>query len=108
LKFAVQYNEEELQDQVVKFIGTRIREDLMDFKTFYSLEQDLFSALLESDEFPLDEISVFKLVNDWCEEQDKIGAREISTLEADETVEKVKFDIHNINHHSRYTMLKNS
>jgi hypothetical protein len=88
-KFAVQYNEEELQEQVVKYVGGRIREDMIDYSTFYDMNEELFSAMIESDEFPLDELTVFKLVNDWCEQRTKKGDVEISNVQGEIPSEKV-------------------
>jgi len=67
LEFAATQNEIDLVNACVKFIGRNIKQDDFDMAQLLSLKTDVFAAILDSDEFPLDELSVFTLANNWYE-----------------------------------------
>jgi hypothetical protein len=66
LEFASLFNEKELLRDCIQYVGKFINE-LMDKKAFLKLNQDLFLSLLESDEFPLDELDIFNLVVEYID-----------------------------------------
>jgi hypothetical protein len=67
LEFAAAQNEAELINDCVKFIGKNMKDEDFDMVQLLSLKTEVFAAMLDSDEFPLDELSVFTLANNWYE-----------------------------------------
>jgi speckle-type POZ protein len=67
LEFAAAQNEEDLVNDVVKYIGKNMRDESFDMIQLLSLKTPVFAAMLESDEFPLDELTIFGLANNWFE-----------------------------------------